>query len=36
MAKIKELIEQAGGTAEGSVVAAKNHYLDRTNHGKQL
>jgi hypothetical protein len=29
MAKIRELIEQAGGTAEESVVAAKNRYLDQ-------
>ncbi len=29
MAKIRELIEQAGGTAEEAVVAAKNRYLDQ-------
>jgi len=29
MAKIRELIEQAGGTAEESVVAAKTRYLDQ-------
>jgi hypothetical protein len=29
MAKIRELIEQAGGTTEESVVAAKNRYLDQ-------
>lgn len=29
MAKIRELIEQAGGTAEESVIAAKNRYLDQ-------
>src|ERR1700756_3708240 len=29
MAKIRELIEQAGATAEESVVAAKTRYLDQ-------
>ena len=29
MAKIRELIEQAGGAAEESVIAAKNRYLDQ-------
>ena len=29
MAKIRELIEQAGGASEESVVSAKNRYLDQ-------
>ena len=29
MAKIKDLIQEAGGTAQSAVVAAKNRYLDQ-------